>query len=182
VRHIPNLICVLRVALIWPILASIVQGQYRLTLFLFFVAAASDALDGYLAKRFRWSSELGKYLDPIADKLLLMFLFVVLTWYGLIPWVWLTVIAIARDFLIGLGAIAYRIGWGRLRGSPMITSKVNTLLQLLYVLAIVARQAFDLPGVSVIDALGVLTAISVSISGFLYVREFTQRALTVARA
>jgi cardiolipin synthase len=181
VRHLPNLICVLRIALIWPIVTSIVQGHYRLTLLLFFVAAVSDALDGYLAKRFRWTSELGKYLDPIADKLLLMSLFVLLTWYGLIPRP-LTIIAIGRDVLIGLGAIAYRIGWGQLRGSPMITSKVNTLLQLLYVLAVVARQAFQLPGMSVIEALGVLTAISVCISGFLYVREFTQRALTVARA
>ena len=180
-RHIPNLICVLRIALIWPIIASIVQGQYRLTLLLFFVAALSDALDGYLAKRFRWASELGKYLDPIADKLLLMSLFILLTWYGLIP-PKLTIIAIGRDVLIGLGAIAYRIGWGRLRGSPMITSKVNTLLQLLYVLGIIARQAFQFPGISVIEALGVLTAISVCISGFLYVREFTQRALAVARA
>ena len=180
-RHIPNLICVLRIALIWPIISSIVQGHYRLTLLLFFVAAVSDALDGYLAKRFRWTSELGKYLDPIADKLLLMSLFVLLTWYGLIPRA-LTILAIGRDVLIGLGAIAYRIGWGRLRGSPMITSKLNTLLQLLYVLAIVARQAFQLPSIGMIEALGVLTAISVCISGFLYVREFTQRALTVARA
>ena len=180
-RHIPNLISVLRIALIWPIVGSIVQGQYRLTLLLFFVAALSDALDGYLAKHFRWSSELGKYLDPIADKLLLMSLFVLLTWYGWIP-AWLTIMAVARDFLIGLGAIAYRIGWGQLQGSPMITSKVNTLLQLLYVLGIVARQAFQLPGMGVLDALGVLTAISLCISGFLYAREFTQRALSVSRA
>jgi cardiolipin synthase (CMP-forming) len=181
VRHIPNLICVLRILLIWPILASIRAGHYPLTLLLFFIAAVSDALDGFLAKRFHWSSELGKFLDPIADKLLLLSVFLLLTWYGLIP-LWLTRLVVARDVLIGLGAIVYRIGWGQLRGKPMISSKINTLLQLLYVLAVVARQAFNLPGPSVLAALALLTLASVCISGFWYVREFTHRALTVARA
>lgn len=179
-RHLPNLICALRIALIWPILASITAGHYRLTLLLFFFAAASDGLDGFLAKRFHWTSELGKYLDPIADKLLLMSVFVLLTWYGLIP-PWLTSIAVGRDVLIGLGAIAYRIFWGRLHGKPMVSSKINTLLQLLYVLGVIAQQAFGLPVPSVLEALELLTLLSLCTSGFFYVREFTQRALAVAR-
>lgn len=180
-RHIPNLICALRIALVWPIIASIVAGRYRLTLLLFFIAAVSDALDGFLAKRFHWTSELGKVLDPIADKLLLISVFLLLTWYGLIPR-WLAAIAVGRDVLIGLGAITYRIGWGELRGKPMITSKVNTLLQLTYVLAVVARQGLGLPSVALLSALALLTLVSLCLSGFLYVREFTRRALTVARA
>jgi cardiolipin synthase (CMP-forming) len=181
VRHIPNVISVLRIVLVWPIIVSIASGHYTLTLLLFFIGAVSDALDGFLAKRFHWTSELGKFLDPVADKLLLLSVFLLLTWYGLIP-LWLTRGAVARDVLIGLGAIAYRIGWGELRGKPMISSKINTLLQLLYVLGIVAREAFGLPGASVLTALALLTFASLCISGFLYVREFTQRALTVARA
>jgi len=180
-RHLPNLICVLRVVLIWPILASISAANYRLTLLLFFIAAVSDALDGFLAKRFHWTSELGKFLDPIADKLLLISVFLLLTWYGLIPR-WLTSIAVGRDVLIGSGAIAYRIGWGQLRGRPMISSKINTLLQLLYVLGIIAQQAFGLPGSNVLEALALLTLVSIAFSGFFYVREFTQRALAVVRA
>jgi len=180
-RHLPNLICVLRVVLIWPILASISAANYRLTLLLFFIAAVSDALDGFLAKRFHWTSELGKFLDPIADKLLLISVFLLLTWYGLIPR-WLTSIAVGRDVLIGSGAIAYRIGWGQLRGRPMISSKINTLLQLLYVLGIIAQQAFGLPGPNVLEALALLTLVSIGFSGFFYVREFTQRALAVVRA
>lgn len=180
-RHLPNLICVLRIALIWPILASISAANYRLTLLLFFIAAFSDGLDGFLAKRFHWTSELGKYLDPIADKLLLISVFLLLTWYGLIPR-WLTSIAVGRDVLIGSGAIAYRIGWGELRGRPMVSSKINTLLQLLYVLGIIAQQAFGEPGPNVLEALALLTLISICVSGILYVREFTQRALAVVRA
>ena len=106
-----------------------------MTLLLFFIAAMSDGLDGFLAKRFDWTSELGKILDPLADKLLLVGVFLVATWYGLIPR-WLTSAAVGRDVMILLGAIAYRVGWGPLTGRPMISSKINTLMQLLYVLAV----------------------------------------------
>src|SRR5665213_2634463 len=124
-RHLPNLICLLRIVLVWPILVSIAHANYPLTLVLFFIAAMSDGLDGYLAKRFHWTSELGRLLDPLADKLLLIGVFLVATWYGLIPR-WLTIAAVGRDVLIVLGAVAYRIGCGPLHGRPKISSKVNT--------------------------------------------------------
>jgi cardiolipin synthase len=181
VRHLPNLICLFRIVLVWPILVSIARGNYRETLLLFFIAAASDGLDGYLAKRFNWISELGKVLDPLADKLLLMSVFLVATWYGLIPR-WLTIAAVARDVLIPLGALAYRIGWGPIHGRPSIISKLNTLLQVLYVLAVISHQAFELPPLSIVKALEVLTFATLVISGLSYVRQFTRRALQVARA
>ena len=98
--------------LIWPIVASLEQANYRRTLLLFFIAAASDGLDGFLAKRYNWTSELGKTLDPIGDKLLLMAVFLVATWYGLIPqladdaWRW------RGMCMIGLGAhrLPHRLG------------------------------------------------------------------------
>jgi cardiolipin synthase len=180
-RHLPNLICLLRIVLIWPIIVSLQQAQYERTLVLFFLAAVSDGLDGFLAKRYHWTSELGKVLDPLGDKLLLVAVFLVATWYGLIPR-WLTVLAVTRDVMIGLGALAYRIGWGPLNGRPMITSKINTLLQLLYVLVLVSNKALGLPSVGWVDALVPLMCLTLVLSGFLYVREFTQRALAVARA
>ena len=145
-RHLPNLICLLRIALIWPIIASISRRRtIDCTLLLFFIAAASDGLDGFLAKRFHWTSELGKVLDPIADKLLLMAVFLVATWYGLIPR-WLTVLAVARDVHDRSGGASSIASAGdRCDGRPMISSKINTLLQLLYVLAMVAQQAFGVP-------------------------------------
>jgi cardiolipin synthase len=178
VRHLPNIICLFRIALVWPILVSITRAQYSLTLLLFFVAAASDGLDGYLAKRFNWTSELGKILDPAADKLLLVGVYLVATWYGLIPQ-WLTIAAVARDVLIPLGALTYRIGWGVIKGRPMISSKVNTLMQVLYVLALIAHAAFGLPPDSILEALAVLTFATVIISGAAYVIVFTRRALQV---
>jgi len=181
VRHLPNLICLLRIALVWPIVAAITQAHYPLALLLFFVAAASDALDGYLAKRFHWTSTVGKFLDPAADKLLLISVFLVATWYGLIPHT-LTGIAVARDVMIGLGAIVYHFGWGPLNGRPMLTSKINTLLQVLYVCAVVAHAGFGEPPGAVLDVLAMMVLVTVLISGYLYAAVFTQRALAVARA
>jgi cardiolipin synthase len=72
VRHLPNLICLIRLLLIWPVAVALHKGEYLTALALFVVAAVSDGLDGYLAKRFGWTSEVGKFLDPTADKLLLV--------------------------------------------------------------------------------------------------------------
>jgi cardiolipin synthase len=171
----------MRIALVWPLLASIEQGAYERTLLLFLLAAFSDGLDGYLAKRFGWTSNLGKVLDPVADKLLLVSLFLLLTWLDLVPR-WLTIFAVARDVLIALGAVSFRIGWGPVHGRPLLISKLNTLLQLLYVLAVITRAALQFPPQGVLDALAVLTLSSVLLSGYAYVREFLQRALQVAAA
>ena len=180
-RHLPNLICLLRIVLIWPIVLTLERAEYPRTLVLFFIAAFSDGLDGFLAKRYHWTSELGKVLDPLGDKLLLVTVFLVATWYGLIPRP-LTVVAVARDVMIGLGALVYRVAWGPLNGRPMISSKVNTLMQLLYVLAVVANAGYHLPPRSIVSALGVLTLATVLLSGYLYARDFSRRALEVAPA
>ena len=110
-----------------------------------------------------------------------MGVFLVATWYGLIPR-WLTIAAVGRDVLIVLGSIAFHFGWGPLKGRPMISSKINTLLQLLYVLAIVAHAGYGFPPQSVLDALAWLTLATVLISGVAYVLEFTRRALQAAHA
>jgi cardiolipin synthase (CMP-forming) len=180
-RHLPNLICLLRIALVWPVVTAIAAGNYPLALLLFFIAAVSDALDGFLAKRFHWTSELGKFLDPAADKLLLIAVFLVATWYGLIPHA-LTGIAVARDVMIGLGALIYYVGWGPLRGRPMVSSKLNTLLQALYVIGVVAHAAYGLPPARLLDVLAVLLLATLLFSGCMYALVFTQRALALARA
>ncbi len=180
-RALPNLLCLLRIALIWPVVLSIGQGQYARTLALFLLAAFTDGLDGFLAKRFHWTSELGKLLDPMADKLLLIAVFLVASWHQLIPPA-LTALAVARDLTIGLGALAYRVGWGALRGRPTLSSKLNTLVQVCYVLAVFAHAAFGEPGTWLLHTLAVLTVGTLLVSGYGYVREYTERALGVVRA
>jgi cardiolipin synthase len=175
-RHLPNIICLVRIALIWPILACLLARRYELTLALFLVAAVSDGLDGWLAKHFGWQSRIGRVLDPAADKLLLVAVFLVLTWMGLVPR-WLAMAAITRDFMIALGAGAFLARIGPLHGRPILSSKLNTLLQLLYVLAVVVHAAFGLPPASVLQALAVTTLVTVVVSGWVYLRDFTVRAL-----
>ena len=139
-RHLPNLICLVRLLLIWPIVRALHAGAELAALMLFIAAAVSDGVDGYLAKRFGWTSELGKFLDPLADKLLLMTVFVECAWLGLVPW-WLTAAVVARDVLIGLGALIFRLWFGPLRGRPTLISKVNTAAQLLYVMLVLLHGA-----------------------------------------
>ncbi len=178
-RHLPNIICLCRIALIWPIIAGLVGGAYERTLLLFAVAAFSDGLDGWLAKRFGWTSRIGAWLDPLADKLLLVSVFLVLTWLGLVPR-YLAVAAVGRDVLISFGAMVYSVAWGPLRGRPILSSKINTVLQIAYVLLVVVHAQWAQPPATVLQALAAATFATVLYSGVAYLREFTQRALQPA--
>jgi len=174
-RHLPNIICVFRILLVWPVAASLAAHEYLAALGLFMVAGASDGVDGYLAKRFNWTSELGKFLDPLADKLLLVTVFVESAWMGLIPW-WLTAAVVARDVSIALGALAYKVLIGDLRGRPTVSSKINTLAQLLYPVCMLFNAALNFPPHNVLDALAIVVFITTVISGVNYMAMFTRRA------
>jgi cardiolipin synthase len=82
--------------------------------------------------------------------------------------------------MIILGALAYRVGIGPLHGRPIVSSKINTLLQLLYVLLTVVYAAYGLPPHYVLEALAIVTLVSILISGYGYVREYAGRALELA--
>src|SRR5512134_2679304 len=112
---LPNLLCVLRMLLVWPVAVFIFEERYELVITLFALAAFTDALDGFLAKRYDWTTELGKHLDPLADKLLLVTMFVCLSINGLVPW-WLTGWVLLRDLIIVFGAITFRALFGPLHG------------------------------------------------------------------
>ena len=84
-RHIPNIISVIRILLVLPIALALAHQLLALSIMLFAVAAISDAADGFLAKRFGWQSELGAVLDPLADKLLLGTVFITLSFMKLVP-------------------------------------------------------------------------------------------------
>lgn len=174
-RHLPNLICLLRIALIWPTLVALRAADYPVALALFIAAAASDGLDGYLAKRFGWTSDLGRFLDPLADKLLLVTLFVQCAWLALVPW-WLTAAVVARDVLIGAGALTFRLWFGPLRGRPTVISKVNTAAQLLYLMLVLLAASVQQPSREVLDACALIALATTVISGAHYLRTFAGRA------
>jgi cardiolipin synthase len=149
-------------------------------LWLFCAAVASDGIDGFLAKRFGWQTELGGILDPIADKLLLVTVFVMLTLLGNVP-VWLTAAVIARDCIIVLGAVAYRIALAPVVARPSRVSKLNTLCQAIYILVVVATPQFTWPAVWGMF-LGALVFVTVSVSGLDYVLAYSRLAAEHARS
>lgn len=174
-RDIPNLLCILRIALTVPVGWGIVTGDYELALVLFFVAGFTDGLDGFLAKRFSWQSRLGGLLDPIADKLLLATCFVTLWFAGYVPG-WLLTAVVARDVVIVLGAALYHWRVGHFVAQPSMISKLNSALQLLYVLLILTKLVFGAPAAEVTTMLGWLVLGTTVISGLDYVVRWTARA------
>ena len=141
----------------------------------FAVAGFSDALDGYLAKRFHWTSRLGALLDPLADKLMLVSAFVTLAWLGLIP-PWLVGLIILRDVVIVTGAIVYHMRIEKLEAAPSVVSKLNTFAQILLILAVMFSQAVrHLPSFWM-DVLIYTVLITTLWSGFDYVWTWGRRA------
>jgi cardiolipin synthase len=175
-RHLPNVICIIRIVLIWPTVDALQGGDYWQALLLVAVCAVSDGLDGWLAKRFNWTSHLGRILDPLADKLLLVSLFLTATWMNLLPW-WLAAVVVARDVMIGGGALIYRLIWGRLHGRPTILSKINTGMQLAVVLAAILAAATSVHDREMVIALAFVTLLTTIVSGADYLAMFTRRAL-----
>jgi cardiolipin synthase len=174
-RWLPNAISLLRIALVLPILFLIVAAEYKLALALCILAGVSDGVDGYLAKRFDWHTRLGALLDPIADKLLVASTFLVLVYTGHIP-VWLGVLVIVRDVVIVGGATLYNFLIRPVEGEPTRISKLNTALQLLFVLFVLSRAAFGWPDQISVTVLGAAIVVTVVISGIDYVWSWARRA------
>ena len=172
---LPNAISILRIALVVPILTLILEGNFVWALALFWLAGFSDGLDGYLAKRFNWHTRLGALLDPVADKLLVAGLFITLAYTGDIP-VWLAATVILRDFVIVAGATAYNFLVRPVQGEPTRISKLNTALQLLFLLFVISRAGFGWPEEITITILGASVLTTVIISGVDYVWSWSRRA------
>ena len=165
----------MRIALVAPILMLILKGSFGWALALFWVAGFSDGVDGYLAKRFEWRTRLGALLDPIADKLLVAGLFVTLAYTQDIP-VWLAAVVIMRDVVIVAGATAYNFLVRPVQGEPTRISKLNTALQLLFLLFVLSRAGFGWPDQISLTVLGAAVLVTVVISGVDYVWSWSRRA------
>ncbi len=182
-RHLPNLISLFRIVLVWPAVTAVLQHRYDVALGLVFVAGLSDGLDGLLAKRFGWSSRLGAFLDPLADKLLFVSVFVVFAVESLLP-VWLVVTVMLRDLVIVGGAVGYRVVIGPFQGGATRLSKLNTALLLLLGLGVLAlaQSGFtyaDAPNATAAQGLVMVGALSFAttvLSGVHYVASWSQRA------
>ena len=138
-RNAPNLLTLLRICLAPFLIAAVLEGRYGLGFGLFVAAGLTDALDGTVARALKQRSMLGEYLDPVADKLLLSTLFLVLTHMNLIP-VRVTVLVFGRDVgILLVSAILYAAA-GRRDFTPSIFGKANTLVQISAVAAVLLHQ------------------------------------------
>ncbi len=172
---IPNAISTLRILLVAPVLLLIDAGEYGWALALFTFAGLSDGLDGYLAVRFNWQSKLGALLDPVADKLLVAGMFIMLAVVGLIP-AWLTAVVLIRDVVIVAGATAYNFLIRPVEGEPTRISKLNTTVQLLFLLFVLSRAAFEWPEEITLTILGAAILVTTVVSGIDYVVQWSGRA------
>jgi cardiolipin synthase len=165
--HLPNIITIARIALV-PVLILLLKDQdYAAGLIVFVIAGASDALDGYLAKRLNVQSRLGAILDPVADKLLLVSAYVMLTVLGHIPF-WLVLVVVFRDLLIVGGYMLYTSHAGPVKMRPSILSKLNTLMQIALATLVLAQQAAGLDWPLTIHVLVVAVLITTVVSGAHY--------------
>ncbi len=162
--------------LVAPILWLLLQARYGEALLLFMIAGFSDGVDGFLAKRYGWTSRLGGILDPLADKLLLMGAVLVLGWLGDLP-IWLVALVILRDLVIVIGAISYHFIIEPVEATPLLISKLNTLMQIVLVIAILFHKGVVSLPESLVTGLIYCAALTTLLSGVAYVQGWGERAL-----
>ena len=180
-RSIPNIITLVRIVLIVPTGWLLLEERYLASLILMAIAGLSDALDGALARRFSWATSFGAYADPLADKLLVSTMFVILVWQAHVP-VWLAAVVISRDVIILLGAGAYRLIFEKIQPNPSFISKLNTAMQITMLILVLIGlvDAGPLSGfaVAVLDPWGFVVVATLGVSsGVDYVYTWSRRAL-----
>ena len=181
-RSAPNLLTLMRICMAPFLVAAILEGHFLLSFILFVAAGLTDGLDGLLARVLKQRSVLGHYLDPVADKLLLSTLFLVLFYKGLMPGT-VTVLVFGRDVGILLVSAILYAAVGRREFYPSIFGKANTLAQISAVAAVLLHQLTPALWVAVIRqiALGATIALTVA-SGLHYAWLVSRRSATPAAA
>lgn len=162
--NLPNYITLFRVVLIPFFINLMIYGYYREALVVFIVAGVTDALDGLIARLTKSQTELGAFLDPMADKLLILSAFVTLVLLDKMP-VWLSIIVVSRDVILVLGSVILYVTGHTLKVSPSIVGKATTVLQLMVVTLTLVLINYNAQGIE---------------QGFLPVLQWTAAAVTIA--
>jgi cardiolipin synthase (CMP-forming) len=171
ILNLPNLITIGRILLVPVIVWAIGSGQMQVAFLVFLIAGVSDAVDGFLAKRLSMTSDLGAHLDPLADKALIVSIYVALGITEAIPR-WLVILVVSRDILIVGGVmLAWFVG-KPMRVKPVLVSKLNTAAQIVLACLVLGSLAFELafrPLEYLVMA--IVAALTLASIGF-YVREW----------
>ena len=176
--NIPNMLTLWRICMVPVIIWMILDKRMEAAFWVSLAAALSDAADGVIAKQFNMQTTLGAYLDPIADKALLVSIFVVLGYEGFLP-TWLVILVVFRDALIIGGALLFYTLTQSLEMTPLIISKFNTVIQLLLGLIVMGTEAFGIRIAIICDPLIYLTGATTFVSGAYYVTGWIRRVSAI---
>jgi cardiolipin synthase len=170
--YIPNLITLARIGLVPWLVVLLQKQQFTLSLIVFIVAGLSDALDGFIAKRFNAQTYL---LDPLADKGLLVCSYIMLSMMGLIPF-WLMVVVVFRDVVIVGGYLLMVLFFGSVKMKPLIVSKVNTFTQIAYIVLVLGALSAEYDFRLIQPILTYLVLLTSVVSGLAYVYIWSVKA------
>jgi cardiolipin synthase len=140
--NIANVLTVLRFCLVPIVIVSIINREWMLALVTFVTAGVTDAIDGFVARTFDMRTELGAYLDPLADKALLVSIYITLATVSVLP-VWIAVLVVSRDVMIVGAVIVSWIMDNPVEINPLKLSKANTLAQIMFAAIMLSMLAFD---------------------------------------
>ena len=164
---VPNLITTIRIILAPVFIIYMIHDDFVLALIVFIICGVSDGLDGLVARIFNQKSTLGTYLDPLADKIVLISAFVALSFRDFLP-SWLSVIVLSRDIMIMIGVILLSMNKVELYFKPSILSKLTTCFQFFTIIAVLAKDVF-LISADIYLFLFIITALLTISSGLHYI-------------
>ncbi len=172
--NVPNILSFARLLAAPAAVMLMVDGRFGFAFALFVAAGITDGIDGWWAKRFDARTEFGAYLDPLADKALVVSTYLTLGYLGHIP-AWLVILVVFRDFLIVGGTMVVWLILGEFSPSPLVVSKINTAVQIALVAAVLARLGFGLEIAGLVSGLIVVAGVTTIASGLAYVIEWGRR-------
>jgi cardiolipin synthase len=170
--NLPNYITLARIILIPFFIGFMIYHHYRIAMAVFLVAGVTDALDGMIARIRNQKTELGAFLDPIADKLLLVSAFVTLVLLDILP-VWLVMVVVSRDAILVIGSLALYFTGHAFTAQPAIIGKATTVLQLLVVMISLALKIYGVK-MGWLPVLYWTTAVFTVVSGIQYIARGTK--------
>jgi cardiolipin synthase len=177
-NSIPNIITLTRILLVPIIVWAIASGEMEIAFVIFIVAGVSDAVDGFLAKRFNMTSELGALLDPLADKALLVSIYIALGLWGAVPH-WLVILVVSRDIMIVAAVIVSWLFDKPVAMKPLMVSKLNTVAQVAFAALVLAALGFGFkPMPYDLILMGCVTVLTLS-SVALYLVEWVRHMNTI---